>query len=261
SQQFQGLDDAMQQLAKGGFRQLAESPLLGDSKFDLARGAVAAFDAQLAAMVQEGSREDAAAGAERPEEGARKASMATEEITALLPAYRDELDGLTASQKLAANGVESISAALAAADEALEESRKAAGETASQFITLGESLNDGKVSLGDWLKELEENARALRNFRIHAQEAAEKGLDEGLIASLQAAGPEGARRMRQLANATDEQIERANRAWRRGQEEVGKYTDEIGGVPSVVRTQIIIDGIQTALGNLARVRDAMSGLG
>src|SRR5690606_38990880 len=106
SQQIQGLDDAMQQLAKGGFRQLAESPLLGDSKFDLAREAVAAFDAQLAAMVQEGSLEDAAAGAERLEESARKAGMSTEEITALLPSYRDELDGLTTSQKLAANGVE-----------------------------------------------------------------------------------------------------------------------------------------------------------
>src|SRR5690606_21294897 len=73
--------------------------------------------------------------------------------------------------------------------------------------------------------KMAEQADALRNFRVNAQKAADQGLRKGLIAALQEAGPEGAMRMKQLANATDEEIGRANRAWQRGQEEMRKYVN------------------------------------
>ena len=106
---------------------------------------------------------------------------------------------------------------IAAAEKALEEARKAARDGAASFVNLGDSLDDGKVSLREWLAELEKQANALRNFRVNAQEAAEKGLNQGLINSLQEAGAAGALRMRQLANASDTEIARANKAWQSGQ--------------------------------------------
>jgi hypothetical protein len=109
--------------------------------------------------------------------------------------------------------------------KALIESRDAAYKTANSFVTLGDSLNDGKVSLGDWIKEMSDSADALINFTRNSQTAAKKGLDEGLIASLQNAGEEGARRMRQLANATEGEIERANGAWRKGQRAMEQYVN------------------------------------
>jgi hypothetical protein len=109
--------------------------------------------------------------------------------------------------------------------KALIESRDAAYKTANSFVTLGDSLNDGKVSLGDWIKEMSDSADALINFTRNSQTAAKKGLDEGLIASLQNAGEEGARRMRQLANATDAEIEKANAAWRKGQRAMENYVN------------------------------------
>ena len=45
-------------------------------------------------------------------------------------------------------------------------------------------------------------------------------------------------RMRQLANATDAEIGRANRAWRDGQAEIRKYVDAVGDVPSKKVTRL-----------------------
>ena len=109
--------------------------------------------------------------------------------------------------------------------DALIESRDAAYKTASSFVTLGDSLNDSKTSLGDWIKQMSNSADALINFTNNSRKAAKKGLDEGLIASLQDAGEEGALRMRQLSNATDAEIAKANRAWRKGQKAMEDYVN------------------------------------
>ncbi|RNL63653.1 hypothetical protein EFK50_07880 [Nocardioides marmoriginsengisoli] len=103
--------------------------------------------------------------------------------------------------------------------------KQAAHETASSFLEFGASLSDSKVSLDDWIKELEDQAAALRDFTANAKEAGEKGLRQGLIKELEAAGPAGALRMRELANATEAEIRRANRAWRSGRLAIKEYED------------------------------------
>lgn len=108
---------------------------------------------------------------------------------------------------------------------AIIEAQDAAKKTAQSFVTLGDSLSDGKVSLGDWIKQMAASADALINFTKNSRTAAKRGLDDGLIASLQDAGEAGALRMRQLANATDEEIARANRAWRKGQKAMEDYVN------------------------------------
>lgn len=112
-----------------------------------------------------------------------------------------------------------------AAAAATEAQRSAARSTAEQFVGLGNSLDNAKVSLGGWLAEMEKAARDLERFGQNAATAARRGLDQGLIASLNEAGPAGARRMAQLANATDAEIARANGAWRRGQKAIADYVN------------------------------------
>src|SRR5690606_14158353 len=92
--------------------------------------------------------------------------------------------------------------------------RDTAYDTTETFLGLGDSLSDSKVSLGDWIGEMAQAAQSLRDFRVNSEEAARKGLDDGLIASLQAAGKDGALRMKQLADASESEIKRANAAWR-----------------------------------------------
>lgn len=109
--------------------------------------------------------------------------------------------------------------------DAIIEARDAAQKTAGSFVTLGDSLSDSKTSLSDWIRQMSESADALINFTRNSRTAAKRGLDDGLVASLQDAGEAGALRMRQLANATDEEIARANRAWRKGQKAMEDYVN------------------------------------
>lgn len=142
---------------------------------------------------------------------------------------------------------------------ALRANRAAARGTAREFVGLGDSLNDAEVSLGGWIKDMQQSAADLRNFRRNAEQAAEKGLRQGLIAALQEAGPEGARRMRQLANATDAEIARANRAWQAGQREVNRYTDAVGNVPTTKATRVTAE-IAEAMRNIGQVQYALQQL-
>jgi TP901 family phage tail tape measure protein len=143
--------------------------------------------------------------------------------------------------------------------KALEKSREAARGSATSFFNLGDSLDDSKKSLGEWLTELEQRAQALIDFQKNAERAADRGLREGLIAALEEAGEAGALRMAQLANGTDSEIERANRAWRKGQRAVNNYVDTIGGVPETVVTEIILDGVKDAKDTIRDLRRAIEG--
>ena len=109
--------------------------------------------------------------------------------------------------------------------DAIIEAQDAAQATAESFVNLGDSLNDSKTSLGDWIKQMSDSADALINFTRNSKTAARNGLDKGLIASLQNAGEEGALRMRQLANATQGEIDKANAAWRKGKRAIKEYND------------------------------------
>lgn len=178
-----------------------------------------------------------------------------ERLLELMPQYTDALAGAenqaalkaVSDEEAAAAAAELGAAAIASADEikaqekALEDARDAARETAQGFFNLGDGLNDAKVSLGDWIKQMADQAAALRNFRKNAEEAANKGLRQGLINALREAGPEGALRMRQLANATDAEIRRANKAWQSGQAEIRKYVGETTKVPKNVSTTVQVD--------------------
>ncbi|MER6973563.1 hypothetical protein ABT304_21040 [Nocardioides sp. NPDC000445] len=154
----------------------------------------------------------------------------------------------------AADSTTRYAAAAREAAAAIEAERNAARATGRQFVGLGKSLDDAKVSLGGWLAEMEKSARDLERFGANAQRAARRGLDNGLIASLNEAGPAGARRMAQLANATDAEIARANAAWRRGQAAIQNYVNT-----RVPPKQITVD-ISQAVSNVRAVQAVINSL-
>lgn len=142
---------------------------------------------------------------------AGETTSATDDLGAAMGAAGKKTDQLTDRQKKMA--------------AQLKASREAAHGTAEEFFGLGDSLDDNKVSLAGWLKEMEKSADALINFERNAKKAAKNGLRDGLIRELEAAGPAGALRMKQLANATDTEIDRANKAWARGQQAIRDWVD------------------------------------
>lgn len=156
-----------------------------------------------------------------------------------------------------ANSAEMTAERIKKMTEAHKENREAARDVARGFVGLTDSLNDADVSLSSWITKMQEQATALRDFQRNAVTAAKRGLDQGLIASLREAGPEGALRMRQLANASDAELGRASRAWRDGERAVKDYVDATTKVPPLLRTKITAETIQ-AMSAIERVRNALA---
>jgi TP901 family phage tail tape measure protein len=207
-----------------------------------------ALDQALAGMVAGGSADVAAQTFDKLAETYGLTAAEQTKLKALLPQYADALDAAANSATLAGHKTKGLGDDMAGAaqqttkmDKALLASRKAADQTAQGFITLGKGISDNKVSLQGWIKQLQNEADALKNFRINAETAAKKGLDEGLTAALEKAGPTGALRMRQLANASKSEIAKANQAWEAGQRQIKLYTDAVGGVPKTAGTKLTVD--------------------
>lgn len=130
---------------------------------------------------------------------------------------------------------------LEAQAKALQDARDAARGTAVQFFNLGDSLNDADKSLGQWIRDMSNQADALNNFTENAEKAANRGLRQGLIDALREAGPEGAMRMKQLANATRAELDDANASWAKGQKAIDRYVDATVKVPKDKSTTLTIN--------------------
>jgi hypothetical protein len=139
----------------------------------------------------------------------------------------------------------------------LQAEQQAAAETSQKFLALNENTNKAKVSLDKWIHQMANQAKALAEFGANARKAADRGLRDGLIAQLQQLGPEGALRLRQLANASQQEIGKANRAWDAGQRAAKSYSDAVSYVnnhPAVVT----INGVPQSLSQLRSISDALA---
>lgn len=254
--------------------------LLGDTGLDKAAANIEMTDQALAAMVESGNAEKAAAifdaimsDRSGVEAGTMNFSPHIGEAAERFDSYALSLqnagaaaddtstanDGLAAATESAAASAGMSVEEFEAQSKALEDARKAATDTAHGFFNLGDSLNDAKTSMGGWIKDMEEQAKALRDFRVNAEEAGEKGVRQGLINALQEAGPEGALRMKQLAGATEAEIGRANRAWGRGQREINKYVDQVTAVPGAKTTNLNVNA-SDAYAKIRQIHSELNGL-
>jgi ABC-type transporter Mla subunit MlaD len=174
---------------------------------------------------------------------ADKASDSLKDLKTIIAKLPPELVDAAGATEDAAGATQSLGQQLgrtganaAQMGKKLAAAKKDTRSAAQSFVGLGSNLDKAKVSLSDWIKSLQRQANALRDFRVNAVNAAKKGLDEGLIASLNKAGPAGALRMKQLGDATKTQIDAANKAWRSQQHQVAVSTNVIASLIAASRT-------------------------
>jgi TP901 family phage tail tape measure protein len=261
--EFDSLGDSIIRMADPGKIKAASDGILGvislgqlDGKeIDGARQEIEALDVALANLATAAGSDTATQAFEDLAEAQNLTAREQKLLMSILPGYTEALAANKTQAKLdadahveidtgarrAASGITYTAEQIEAARDAYQDQRDAANDVAQSFFNLGDKVDKAKVSLGQWLTQLENQADALRNFRLNSIKAAKEGLDEGLIASLQDAGVSGALRMKQLANATDEEIERANKAWRRGQREIQRYIDATTEVPDELTTTVNVD--------------------
>jgi hypothetical protein len=141
----------------------------------------------------------------------------------------------------------------------LKAAKAAAEQTATQFLALSKDTDNAKVSLDKWIRQQMHAAVALENFGRNAKTAADKGLRLGLIKELEAAGPAGALRMKQLADATQAQIGRANKSWMAGKKAAEDYSQAAAYVAEHP-TPITINGVPQSLKELQSIQSALAEL-
>lgn len=234
--------------------------LIGDTRLDEVQEQLKGVDEQLASMVESGTPERAQEAFEQIADLAAEQGVSINDVTKAFPQYQTAVENAALASEHYASGAGAAAEANRRNLESLVAAQGVARDTAGEFITLGSSLNDSKTSLSGWIKQLEDQARALREFGQNAQTAARRGLREGLIKELQAAGPAGAMRLEQLASASDKEIKRANRAWRLGQQAIKDYITTTTGVPPIKSTELLIRGPAQAKREIATLKAQIDSL-
>lgn len=265
-EEFDSIGDSIDRIADPGradeISDTLQTPfegLFGEaSSLRAAKAEIDALDQALAGLVSSGNADLAADALTTIAEQYGLSDSQLKSLTPLLTGYNDALAGQANDAELAAQADAELAAATGevgaamggaaplteAQAEALKEAREQAANTAGEFFNLGDSLDDSSVSLSGWISDMEKQASALENFTSNAKKAAKNGLRDGLIAALEDAGPAGALRLKQLANASDEEITRANRAWKRGQDAIDAYVDSVVKVPGSKTTTLDLKSIE-----------------
>lgn len=183
---------------------------------------------------------------------------------------RDKIDGLKDAeeelrhqidlQAIATSAASTIQGRNAAASQrqaaALNLARDAARQSGEQFITLGRAIENPAVSLRDWTRQLRNQAKALEDFTANSLKTARRGLRAGLIDELRSKGPAGALRLKELAEGTNADIVRANRAWLRGQAAIQdnvRAAEELRRITAKIELKLKTDRAKAQLDEIVRL--------
>lgn len=107
---------------------------------------------------------------------------------------------------------------LSSSQQQTVESMKATWQDYKESATdMFNTLNDeAEITASEMAANLEENQRVITNWSENIAKLAERGVDEGLLETLRAAGPESAGHVNALVNASDEELERLSSAFSEG---------------------------------------------
>ena len=133
----------------------------------------------------------------------------------------------------AGEGFQGLSEKAQAAQEHLDEVRDSLTEAANGFLDFSEKATDSKVSLQEWIKELEGQVEAQASWMDNLAVLAERGAPQQLLDQLMSLGPEGATRVKQLADASDEDLQRVIDVFSESKRNVNEFTDAIVGIPPI----------------------------
>ena len=218
---------------EGGLRAQADSIKDMDAAFvSLARNdpeaAIKSFERIRDAAVESGRSADDIA-------------IAFPNMTEIIRSSSEAMGASSDSAEVLSGNLSDLAPAAQVSAEEMAALRDAAAEQAGAFMDFGSAVESSGGSISGFTAKLAEQAKSLREFTANAIEAGERGLDEGLMAQLRAMGPEGAVLMAKFANASKAEIDKANAAYRSGEEAVLDYVGKLGTIPTSVKTTVKVE--------------------
>jgi tape measure domain-containing protein len=191
------------------------------------------IDTELANLVDGGKADEAAAAFEKIRVAAEQQDVGIERLKILFPEYADAVEAAGESAAVAAAGIGEMSPKAVEASQHLQEVKDQLTESADGFLNFSEKATDAKVSLQAWIDDMGKQVEAQEQWFDNLGSLMERGAPQEFIDFLMSLGPEGAKRVKQLADASDTELQRAINKFTEGKTAAGEFANEVLGIPNV----------------------------
>ena len=191
------------------------------------------IDTELANLVDGGKADEAAAAVEKIRVAAEQQDVGIERLKILFPEYADAVEAAGESAAVAAAGIGEMSPKAVEASQHLQEVKDQLTESADGFLNFSEKATDAKVSLQAWIDDMGKQVEAQEQWFDNLGSLMERGAPQEFIDFLMSLGPEGAKRVKQLADASDTELQRAINKFTEGKTAAGEFANEVLGIPNV----------------------------
>lgn len=193
----------------------------------------AAIDTELAALVEGGNAVEAAASFAEIKKQAEEQGIGVERLKILFPEYIAAAEEAGTASESAADGIGAMSPEAAQAQEQLTEYADALREGADGFLDFAEKAKDSKVSLSEWIDDMAAQIDAQQNWFGNLETLMQRGAPQEFIDFLMSLGEEGAFRVKQLADASDTELQRAIDKFNEGGGAVDDFIQDVLGIPDI----------------------------
>ena len=147
--------------------------------------------------------------------------------------FSEGLAGLAPAAEEAAEGLGVLSAEAVEAQDYLQEVAEGLVESGDGFLNFAEKATDAETSLRSWIDSMEEQIDAQQNWFGNLESLMDRGVSQEFIDFLMSLGEEGAFRVKQLADASDDELARAVEAFEDGTTAASDFAHSVAGIPDI----------------------------
>ena len=194
---------------------------------------LALLDEEMARLVEGGKADEAARLFQLMQEQSGLSADEMHRLSVLVPEYEAALEAAGGAAEDAAGGVSSISAEAVEAQEQLGEMFDQLYASSQGFVDFAEKAVDADVSMRDWIKSMEDQVVAQETWHENLQKLIDRGAPQQLIDHFIELGSEGAFRVKQLADGSDEDLKRAGDAFEAVSEQAAGFAGAITQIPDI----------------------------
>ncbi|MFB9776111.1 tape measure protein [Brevibacterium otitidis] len=194
---------------------------------------VSSVDQALAGLVESGKTAEAAAAFADVKKQAEEQGISMEKLKELFPEYVNAAEEAGTASESAADGIGAMSPEAAEAQQRLTEYADALREGAEGFLDFASSAKDAKLTLSEWINDMAKQVEAQQTWFSNLETLMQRGAPQEFIDFLMSLGEEGAFRVKQLADASDAELQRAIDKFNEGQSAVDGFVNSATGIPDI----------------------------
>ena len=192
---------------------------------------VSELDTALANMVDAGNASQAAEIFQAIAE--TNPDLPMERLVELMPDYISAAEDAGVASETAAGGVATLSAAAIEAQEKLDEAKDSLIDNAMSFADFADKSTDAEISLRSWIELMEDQVKAQEEWGDNLQKLVDRGAAPELMEHLYSLGVDGAFRVKQLADGSEDDLTRAGDAMSGLSEGAVTLSEAIYGIPEI----------------------------